>query len=203
MNSKNKKGKIVIITGPSGVGKTTVAQGLLKNKNLNLKKVITCTTRSKRPRETEGKDYFFLTKKEFLKNIKNKEMFEYAEVYGNYCGSRKKDVKKILNSGGNVLFVIDVQGAFNLKNKNPESKAIFLGAENTDELKERLLKRKTDSRDVIKKRVDTALEELKLADKLDYTVTNKKEKLQETINKIKNIIRNINKKEDKTNLSLD
>ena len=94
-----KRGKIIIVTGPSGAGKTAISSGLLNIKELDLQRVITCTTRQKRTGEVDGKDYFFISKEEFLDNIKNNKMFEYAPFLDNYYGSRKIDVEKILNSG--------------------------------------------------------------------------------------------------------
>lgn len=182
------KGKIFIITGPSGAGKTEVGKNILLNKSLKIQRVITCTTRAIRPGEVDGKDYFFLTKEEFLKNIKNKAMFEYAEVYGNYYGSRKKDVQAILDSGKNVLFTVDVKGAINLKKIDPECKVIFIKAESPDELKRRLTDRKTDSLEVINNRVREALAELELEDKFDYRVINFNGKLEDTIREVERII---------------
>jgi guanylate kinase len=183
------KGKIFIITGPSGAGKTEVAKRILLNKSLKIQRVITCTTRGIRPGEVDGKDYFFLTKEEFLKNIKNDAMFEYAEVYGNYYGSRKKDVESILESGKNILFTVDVKGALNLKKIDPGCKVIFIRAESPEELKRRLTDRKTDSQEVIDNRVREALAELKLENKFDYNVINFNGKLDKTIIEVEKIIK--------------
>ncbi len=183
------KGKIFIITGPSGAGKTEVAKNILLNKSLGIQRVITCTTRAIRPGEVDGEDYFFLTKEEFLKNIKNKAMFEYAQVYGNYYGSRKKDVGAIIDSGKNVLFTVDVKGAINLKKIDRDCKVIFIKAESVNELKKRLIGRNTDAKEVIQKRVDLALAELKMADRFDYIVINFNGKLKDTIKDVENIIK--------------
>jgi len=133
----DKKGEIFILTGPSGVGKTEILKRLLANPELNLQKVITCTTRAKREGETEGKDYYFISKDEFLNGLKNNEFFEYAEVYGNFYGSRKKDVESLLHSGKNVIFQLDPQGAENLKKMNEHCKVIFIEAESLDAMKDR------------------------------------------------------------------
>ncbi len=184
----NKRGSVFIITGPSGAGKTEVAKQILLNKNLNIKKVVTCTTRGKREGEVDGKDYFFLTKEEFLKNISAKKMFEFAEVYGNYYGSRKIDVENLLSNGTNVLFVVDVQGALSLKKINNDFKGIFLKAESTAELKKRLCGRNTDSTEIINGRLNVALSELKLADKFDYILINHNGKIEQTISEVAKII---------------
>jgi guanylate kinase len=183
-----QKGRIYVITGPSGVGKTEIGKSILNNKELELKKAITCTTRSKRKGEKDGVDYFFLTKEEFIENIKKDKMFEFAEVYGNYYGSRKKDIEKILNSGKNILFIVDVVGALSLKKLDKGCITIFIKAENPAELKRRLIGRNTDSVEIIKGRLKTALAELKLENKFDKIVINPRGKVKEAIERITKII---------------
>jgi guanylate kinase len=182
------KGQIFIITGPSGVGKTEISKRILANLKLNTQKVITCTTRPKREGEIDGKDYFFLSKEEFEENLKNNKFFEFANVYGNYYGSRKEDVEKILHEGTNVLFVIDVQGAVNMKKLDPECKVIFIQAESLEELKGRLLSRKSDDESVIEKRLSTALTEMESAQDFDFTVDNLHDKLGEAVRGVEKII---------------
>lgn len=183
-----EKGKVFIITGPSGVGKTEISKKILADANLNIKKVITCTTREKREGEIEGKDYFFLTKEQFAENLKNNNFFEHAEVYGNFYGSRKEDVEKILNSGNNVLFQIDPQGALNLKKRNSKCKVIFIVAESLEENRRRLEGRHSDSALVINQRMKTAVEEIKLEENFDFIVTNRTGKINEAIAEIAEII---------------
>lgn len=187
---EKKKGQIFIITGPSGVGKTEILKIILINSELNLQKVTTCTTRAKRDGEIDGKDYFFISKEEFLQELKNNEFFEHAEVYGNYYGSRKRDVEKLLNSGKNVLFQIDPQGAANLKKINDHCKVIFIKAENIDELKNRLLSRNLDSDADIAKRLSVAQEEIDNSSQFDYTVINYTGKIGEAVRDIEKIIKN-------------
>jgi len=189
-----KRGKIFVLTGPSGVGKTEIAKNILKNKELNIQKVTTCTTRSIRPGEKDGRDYFFLSKEKFLNNIKNKKMFEYAEVYGNYYGSRKEDVEKILNYGKNILFTVDVKGAFSLKKIVPSCKTFFIKAESISELKKRLLGRNTDSRSIIEARIKKAIHELNNAKKFDYIIVNYNGKMNKTIEEVSNLIRMLSKR---------
>lgn len=179
---------VIIITGPSGSGKTEIGKRILKNNN-QIKRVTTCTTRPKRIGEKEGKDYFFLTRKEFINNIKKHLMLEYAKVYGNYYGCRKKDVEKILNSGKNVLFILDVQGALSLKKKLKKSLTIFIQVENLKELKRRLIGRATDSKEVIKRRLIMAKKESKMAKKFDKTIINYRGKINSTVKNILDYIK--------------
>lgn len=183
-----EKGKIFVMTGASGAGKTEVTKRILKNKSLKLKKVVTCTTRKRRLGEVEGRDYFFSSKEKFLKDIKEKEFFEYATVYGNYYGSKKSDVDKIVGSGYNVLFVVDIQGAKKLILKNKGIISIFIDVENIKELKKRLEARQTESSSVIRERVEVAKKERKSANLFKYKVENKYGKLKDTIKKVTSIM---------------
>lgn len=180
------KGKLFIISGPSGAGKTTIAKKLLSIKELNLKKLITYTTRKKRGGEIDGKDYNFISKKEFMKN--KDEFFEMEEVYGNYYGSKKDDMNSIINLGKNILLVIDVKGAINIKKRYPSSILIFISPENIDSLRNMLTSRKTDSESVIKNRLKIAKREISKSKKFDFVVINKIGKIEEAIRDIKKII---------------
>jgi len=189
----DKKGEIFILTGPSGVGKTEILKRLLANPELNLQKVITCTTRAKREGETEGKDYYFISKDEFLNGLKNNEFFEYAEVYGNFYGSRKKDVESLLHSGKNVIFQLDPQGAENLKKMNEHCKVIFIEAESLDAMKDRLLRRNSDSEQDIAKRIGAAQDEIDNSAQFDFTVINYTNKLPEAVRDVSKIILSVTK----------
>lgn len=185
---EQKKGQIFILTGPSGVGKTEILKRLLVNPELNLQKLITCTTRAVRLGEIDGKDYFFISKDEFLNGLKNNEFFKNAEVYGNFYGSRKKDVEKLINSGKNVLFQVDPQGAENLKKINEHCKVIFIVAESLDAMKNRLLGRNADSDEDLAKRIAAAQKEIDNSAQFEYTVINYTGKLGEAVRDVEKII---------------
>jgi guanylate kinase len=177
--------KVIILSGHSGSGKTTIAQALIKLSNLE--KIVTCTTRKPRKGEKNGKDYFFLTEKEFEKNIKSNLMAEYEKYSENYYGSRKKDVKKILKNGKNVLFIVETKGAIKLKKIFSNSVTIFLKAPSIKELEKRLLNR-GDEKNIVKKRLLEVKDELTRKKGFDFVVVN--DDLQKTIQKIKKIIIN-------------
>lgn len=182
------KGKIFVVTGTSGSGKTTLAEKILNDSKLNISKIVTCTTRAPRGREQNGVHYNFFSKDEFEKKISENKFFEYAEVYSNYYGSLKIDVNKLLDSGKNVLFVVDVQGAETLKKNHSEIITIFVKTPSISELKNRLEKRAEDSIERINERIAIAEQEEKKATMFDYIIIN--DNLDLAVNQLKEIIRN-------------
>ncbi|WP_456082486.1 guanylate kinase [Leptotrichia sp.] len=165
-----KKGKLVIVSGPSGSGKSTVTK-IVKDR-LNIPLSISATTRQPRVGEIDGKDYYFLTTEEFENKIKNDEFYEFANVHGNYYGTLKKVVEDNLDKGLNVILEIDVQGALIAKEKKKDAVLVFFKTENMEILENRLRNRKTDSEEVIKTRLENALQELEYQPKYDYTIIN-------------------------------
>jgi len=169
----NMEGKLVIISAPSGAGKTTIVKHLLES-GLKLSFSVSATTRPIRGNETEGEDYFFLTVKEFKKKIKNNEFVEWEEVYKDmFYGTLKSELERIWAQGNHVLFDVDVNGGISLKNKfGTNSIAIFIMPPSVSELENRLVKRGTDTPEKIRLRVEKARDELKLANQFDTIIVN-------------------------------
>jgi guanylate kinase len=168
-----ERGKLIIFAAPSGSGKTSIVKFLLAQRLL-LKFSISATTRSKRPNEIEGCDYFFLTKKQFEDRIAAGDFLEWEEVYsGAYYGTLKSEVDKLLEKGENVLFDVDVLGALNIKKIYEEQAlALFIKAPSVEALVERLKKRGTETDESIKRRVDKANFELSFEPEFDITIIN-------------------------------
>jgi len=165
--------KLVIISAPSGAGKTTIVKHLL-NSGLNLLFSVSATTRPLRGTEVDGKDYFFLSVPEFKKRIENNDFVEWEEVYKDlFYGTLKSELVRIWASGRHVLFDVDVKGGISLKNKfGTNAIAIFIMPPSVEELENRLFKRATDSPDKIRMRVEKAREEMKLANQFDTVIVN-------------------------------
>lgn len=167
------KGKLVIISAPSGAGKTTIVKHLLDS-GLNLSFSVSATTRAIRGNEIDGIDYFFYTVPEFRRRIENNEFIEWEEVYVDlFYGTLKSELERIWANGNNVLFDVDVKGGISLKNKfSTNAIAIFIMPPSVEELENRLFKRATDSPDKIRMRVEKAMEEMKLANQFDTVIVN-------------------------------
>jgi len=166
-------GRLVIISAPSGAGKTTIVKHLLEM-GLNLEFSVSATTRPRRENETDGEDYFFLTVSEFRKKIENNEFVEWEDVYKDILyGTLKSELERIWVKGKHVLFDVDANGGINLKKKfGTESIAIFIMPPSIEELENRLVKRGTESIEKIKMRVSKARDEMKFADQFDSIIVN-------------------------------
>jgi guanylate kinase len=178
---------VIVISGPSGVGKDATIDSL-KKCGARFHYVVTATTRKKRASETDGVNYYFLSKEDFEKRINKDEFLEYAEVYGNYYGVLKREVKRALDKGDDVILKVDVQGAGTLKKKIPDAVFIFLVPPSIDDLAERLMARNADSQKDLKIRLDKAAEEMKLVKMFDYEVVNHKHDLGRTTEAVKAIV---------------
>jgi guanylate kinase len=178
---------LIVISGPSGVGKDTVVQRM-QERGLPFYFVITATTRPKRDNETNGVDYFFVTKEEFARMIEQNELFEYALVYSDYKGIPKNQVREALASGKDVVMRLDVQGAETVRKLAPEALLIFLTTRSEEELVARLKSRRTESSDELALRIATARKELKRVEAFDYIIVNQDYKLDETVDSVRAII---------------
>ncbi len=184
MNMKNKE-ILVVLSSPSGGGKTTICEKLLK-KHTDFFRSVSATTRKKRKGEKDGKDYLFLSEDEFKSRIKRKEFVEWAWVHGKRYGTLKKFVTQAKREGKVALFVLDVQGGMAMKKKYPQSVLIFILPPSMKELKKRLLKRGTEKKEEMKERLETALKEIEFWSRYDYVVIN--ENLNQTVDLVEKII---------------
>lgn len=168
-------GALIILSGPSGVGKGTVRQFLMQDPSLNLVYSISMTTRKPRSHEEDGEDYFFVSKEEFLKHIENGDLLEYAQFVGNYYGTPLDYVNKLRSENKNVLLEIETNGALKVMKKlkdDPKLITIFLLPPSFEELENRIRGRKTESELVIEERLTKARKEVLLQDKYKYRVIN-------------------------------
>ncbi len=179
---------LVVISGPSGVGRDSVLRGL-KERDLPFRFVPTMNTRPRRPDEVDGIDYFFVTTEEFVTLLEQGELLEHAVVYGDYKGIPKKPIREALQSGQDVVLRVDVQGAATLKRLLPDAVFIFLSASNEEELVARLSNRKTESPESLRIRIATAREELQRMSEFDYVVMNPADRLEEAVKDVIGIIR--------------
>lgn len=171
MVKTKKQGLLIVISGPSGCGKNSIINELLKIRN-NIWVSISCTSREPRGEEKNGINYYFLSKEEFESDIKNDEFLEYAEYSDNYYGTPKKYIKEHLDNGEDVILEIEIQGALKIKEKLDETVFIFIMPPTMNELKRRLINRKTDSLEKIEKRFKRAYEEINEIPKYNYVVVN-------------------------------
>ena len=180
-----KKGKLFVLSAPSGGGKTTVAYNLLPTME-DLEYSISVTTRPMRSGEVNGKDYFFVSVEEFKTMEANGEFLETAPVHGNFYGTRISFIKEKTSSGKSIIMDIDVQGALNIKKLMPDSVLIFIVPPSAEELERRLRNRATDSDEVIQLRLQNSLKEMTFQDQYDYVVVN--DKLEDCIAKVRKVI---------------
>lgn len=186
----NGQGKLFIITGTSAVGKTTIANLVLK-KLKNFKRVITYTTRDIRPKEKNHRDYNFISVKNFKEKIKRKEFYEWAVNYGNYYGNSKKDVERQLKKGRNLIIVIDIKGALKIMKKNTQSASIFILPESLKQLELRFKQRHDTTPTDVKKRIKIARWELTKAPNCDYQIVNQQNKVDLAVKEVGAIIKSL------------
>lgn len=166
-----KQGLLIVLSGPSGCGKNTVCNDL-KKQNTNVWESISMTSRAIRPNEVDKKDYYFVSKEQFEQYIHAGKMLEYASFAGNYYGTPKDAVQKQLDQGKDVILVIEIQGALQIKEKVPQALFIFLLPPSMEELRNRLEKRKTESKEKMIERFQIAYQEINELPKYNYVIIN-------------------------------
>jgi guanylate kinase len=181
-----ERGLLIVLSGPSGVGKGTVRKALFSQPDVQLQYSISVTTRKPREGEVDGVDYFFKTREEFEEMIKQNQLLEWAEYVGNYYGTPIDYVEKTLNEGKDVFLEIEVQGALKVKEVFPEGLFIFLMPPSLSELKNRIVTRGTESDELIANRLKVAKEEIEMMDAYDYVVEN--DKVELAVERIKAIV---------------
>lgn len=182
---KKFKSRLIAFSAPSGAGKTSLIKSLVaRHKELVIS--ISTTTRNKRPREIDRKDYYFISEIEFKEKIQSGSFLEYEQVHGDYYGTLNKTVEDYLKKNKIVVFDIDVNGALNIKNIYPETLLIFIKAPTEDELIRRLKGRKSEKTEIIKKRLERIPYEYDQSKKFDYVIIN--HNFYETVNKIDELV---------------
>ncbi len=182
------KGILVVISGFSGAGKGTLMKQLMATYGEEYGLSISATTRAPRVGETDGKEYFFISRDAFEKMIENGELIEYAQYVGNYYGTPKKYVFDQLEAGKNVILEIEIQGALKVKKQFPDTRLLFVTAPSAKELRDRLVGRGTESPEVITQRLCRAIEESEGIESYDYLVVN--DDITECTNRLHTIITN-------------
>ena len=179
---------LIVISGPSGVGKDSVLHGL-KQQGLPFRFVPTMNTRPRRANEVDGVDYYFVTTEQFISMLERGELLEHAVVYGDYKGIAKQPIREALASGQDVILRVDVQGAATIKRLIPQAIFIFLATGSEEELVERLSRRKTETPESLRLRIATAREEMYRISEFDYVIVNHEDCLDKTVQSVMGIIR--------------
>ena len=181
----NRKGLLLVVSGPSGAGKGTICKALL-NKNDQIKLSVSATTRKTRNGEVHGVNYFFIEKEEFAKMIENGEFLEYAQIYDNFYGTPKAAIIECLEKGQDVILEIEMQGARQIKEVYPEGVFIFVLPPSLEELKSRIVGRGTETQEEIEKRFSCAFEEINQIVNYDYFIVN--EDIEKSVSDVEAII---------------
>ncbi len=185
---KDKHPKLIVISGPSGVGKDTIARQLIDTDPDRFYFVVTATTRPPRKGETHGFDYFFYSTDEFAEMIENDDLLEYAVVYNDYKGIPKQQIRDALNSGRDVIMRVDVQGAATVRKLIPNAISVFLTTESESELIRRLHERKSETAEGLNLRIATARQEMKRIQEFDYWVVNAEGRQDRAVREMLSII---------------
>ena len=188
------KGQLFILSGPSGVGKGTVREAILKDDKINLTYSISMTTRKPRDGEIDGVPYHFVSKEFFENAIANDEFLEYAQFVGNYYGTKKSKINELLDKGQNVLLEIEVQGAKQVMKKCPEAITIFMVPPSFEELEKRIRGRRSEPEDIVQQRLSKAKGEMELSKNYKYVVKN--DTVENASHAIIDIINGVSNKQD-------
>lgn len=184
MDRSEHRGKLFIISGPSGAGKGTICKRLIEETKVEVS--VSMTTRQPREGEIDGKSYYFTTKENFLKEVEADGFLEWAEVYGNYYGTPKSKLDEKLSAGIDVVLEIDIQGALNVKEVYPEGIFIFILPPSMSELRKRITGRGSETEESLRLRLSQTLKEVSYIDKYDYCVVN--DDLDEAVARVKAIV---------------
>lgn len=186
MIRQKKTGQVIVISAPSGAGKDTVVKELMKNNSNSRWISVSATSRAPREGEQEGVDYYYISREEFEKKIEEGFFLEYTNYAGNYYGTPKKYIQEKVNQGIDVILIIEIEGASNIKKLIPEAVFIFIMPPSLKELVRRLKKRGTETNEKILKRFHTAYKEINEVTKYNYVVVN--DKLEDAVNKVESIL---------------
>jgi guanylate kinase len=179
------KPKLIVLAAPSGSGKTSIAHEILR-RHKDIEFSVSATTRPRRGKEVDGKDYYFISRNEFEQGIKEQKFIEHENIYGDLYGTPKSEVQRVVGAGKSILFDVDVNGAISIKKQFPEAVLIFIKPPSVEILYSRLVKRKTDSPESLKKRLERVPLELKKEDEFDYQVVN--DDLEKAVAEVERII---------------
>ncbi|MBG9983805.1 guanylate kinase [Aerococcaceae bacterium DSM 111022] len=191
----NQRGLLIVLSGPSGVGKGTVRAAIFNENDVDYVYSVSATTRQMREGEVDGKDYYFVSREEFELLIKEDQLLEYAEYVGNYYGTPMNKINETLEAGYDVFLEIEVQGALKVRERMPEGIFIFLAPPNLSELEDRIVNRGTDSHAVIMERMQKAVEEIEMMQHYDYVVVN--DEVPNAVKKVNAIIESEHLKVDR------
>ena len=180
------RGKLIVISAPSGSGKTSIAKEIMR-RNPSLTFSVSATTRARREGEVEGKDYFFLTKDEFKRRVAAGEFVEWEEIYGDYYGTLKQEVDRALLGGQHIVFDVDVKGGLSIKRQYPEALAVFIRPPKVDTLRERLVHRRTEDETTIARRMERVPMEMEMGKQFEHQVVN--DDLSRAIEEVQTIVK--------------
>jgi guanylate kinase len=177
--------KLIVVAAPSGSGKTSIAHEILR-RHKDIEFSISATTRPRRGNEVDGKDYYFISRDEFEQGIKEQKFIEHENIYGDYYGTPKSEIQRVVGAGKSILFDVDVNGAISIKKQYPEAILIFIKPPSVEVLYSRLVNRKTDSPESLKKRLERVPLELLKENEFDYRIVN--DDLERAVAEVERII---------------